>query len=72
MKVEGVKLFGKQVYGTPNGIRVGSKGHVIAPSFVFGKLNKGNARKLRKALRAAGFNGHAAQPREVHDLDLAS
>lgn len=49
------------VYATPTGLRVGnSKARVQATSEVYGSLDKGRRRAVRKALRAAGYGRHAA------------
>lgn len=45
------------------GLHVGKNGEALSPGAFFGTLTKGEARKVRKALRAAGFAGYAAQPR---------
>lgn len=54
---------GKTVYVAKTGLRLGSKGKVTSPSAMFAKMTKGEARKLRKALRAAGAAKFAAMPR---------
>jgi hypothetical protein len=51
------------VYATPTGLKVGSKGRVEKGGALFARLDKGRARVLRKALRAAGLKRHAAAPR---------
>jgi hypothetical protein len=50
------------VYATPTGVKLGSGGLVLAPGALYGRLGKSTARRLRKALRAAGFTAHAAAP----------
>lgn len=57
---------GKTVYLTPSGVRVGAKGKVMPRNFIptlFGKMDKGNVRKLRKAMRQAGWTRDAAAQR---------
>lgn len=55
-----VKVWGV-FYATVNGIKLGSRGRVLPTAQVLkGMIDKGSRRRLRKALRAAGFKGHAA------------
>lgn len=58
-----VEKFGSAVYATPTGFKLSSRGHVLPPSAVYSSLSKGEARKLRKASRAAGLPCHASAPR---------
>lgn len=52
------------VYATPTGLKVTARGKVHDPGYIYGALPKGDARKLRKAARAAGFTRHAAARRQ--------
>jgi hypothetical protein len=54
MQVKLVEINGKTYYATGKGIKVSSRGKVTLVQTVFGSLPKGERRKLRKALRAAG------------------
>lgn len=58
-----VKIDGKNVMATPTGLKLGSRGRVQSPGEVFGLLDKGTARKLRKELAGGGFPSHARQSR---------
>lgn len=53
----------KTIGVTPNGLKIGSKGKVQEPGEVLGMLPKGEARKLRKLLNAAGHTKFAAAER---------
>jgi len=62
----GTKLFSiadKPVYATAKGLKLGSTGKVQPAGEVLGLLPKGEARKLRKALRSTGHAEKAAAPR---------
>jgi len=49
------------IYATPTGIRLGTARSKVQPvGPVLGSMDKPSARRLRKALRRAGFRGHAA------------
>lgn len=61
-KALGTKINGKSVYVTPTGVRVG-KGKVTPAGAFFAALPKGHARRLRKALRAAGRPDLSGAPR---------
>jgi len=51
----------KVVTATPTGLKFA--GRVQPAGMVFGIVkDKGDIRKMRKQLREAGFNGHAAAP----------
>lgn len=50
-------------YATPTGIKATARGKVLDPGHLFGNVGKGYARRLRKALRSAGFAGHASAAR---------
>ena len=50
-------------YATPTGVQIGCKGRVAPAGEVFTRIGKSDARRLRKALRAAGFAGHASAAR---------
>lgn len=56
---------GLAVYLAATGVKVGSKGKVHNVSNALGMMDKGNARKLRKTLRAEGRTAEAAAPRVV-------
>lgn len=49
------KLNDKPVYLTPTGLKIGPRGKVLGVSHAYSKLNKGEARKVRKMLHAAGY-----------------
>jgi hypothetical protein len=51
-------------YATPTGLKIGAKGKVMPVSNVLAAMDKGEARRLRKALRAAGETAKAAAPRK--------
>lgn len=52
------------VYATPTGVKLGVRGKVIRPEGLVSELSKGPARRLRKALRRAGFAAHAGCRRQ--------
>lgn len=49
-----VQIDGKSLFATPTGLRMGSKGKVVAPGNLFGVLSKSESRQIRKALRRVG------------------
>lgn len=55
----GIELDGKTLYVTPTGLKLGAKGKVLDTSELYRSLDKGQTRKIRKALRANG-EGHKA------------
>lgn len=57
------QIGGKNVIATPTGIKISARGKVTNMSAAYGSMSKGDARKLRKALRAAGHIQHAAASR---------
>jgi len=57
------KIGGKTVFATPTGIKLGARGKVTSMSAAYSAMPKGESRKLRKALRAAGHYQHAAASR---------
>ncbi len=61
-RVRSVKL-GNGYYASPTGLRVGSKGKVVKDGLLLSSLEKGTARKVRKALRANGLAARAGTPR---------
>jgi len=67
MKSLGIKVrSGKRflvLHGNNDGIAVGRNGEVVSISAFYGTLSKGEARKVRKAFRAAGFGYAAGLPR---------
>lgn len=57
------KSSNRTIYLTPSGYRVGAKGTLCPREnipMLLGVMDKGNARKLRKALRANGWTKEAA------------
>ena len=55
---------GVPVYVSATGlVRLGGKGKAEQAGKVYGMLNKGEARRLRKALNAAGYAGIAGAKR---------
>jgi hypothetical protein len=54
-----VKLGRKVITVEGEAIKIGSKGKLLPAPQAYGKLDKGEARKVRKALRANGFAGLA-------------
>ena len=67
MKSLGIKVkSGKRslvLHVSKLGLHVGKSGEPLSPGAFYGTLTKGEARKVRKACRAAGFAGFAGQPR---------
>lgn len=67
MKSLGIKVrTGKKslvLHVSKLGLHIGKSGEALSPGAFYGTLTKGEARKVRKACRAAGFAGFAAQPR---------
>jgi len=59
-----VRFHNTNVFITPTGVRFSSKGRVLDTSTALGTLSKGQARILRKALRASGYAGRAGMPRK--------
>lgn len=57
------EVNGRQLYVSPNGLRFTSKGKVAEAGHVLSALDKGTARRVRKACRKAGYTGHAAARR---------
>lgn len=55
-----LKLDGKQIYLTPTGFKLGSRGKVITADELYRQLSKGNRRKARKFARKNGYNSHAS------------
>lgn len=58
-----INVSGKNVFATPTGLKLGSKGKVTEPGLILGQLPKGTARRLRKTLRSNGFTRHAGAAR---------
>ena len=58
-----LKVNGKSVYLTATGVKVTARGKVQTPGAFLGTLGKGQARQVRKALRAAGKGGWAGAKR---------
>jgi hypothetical protein len=63
IRLSGLEVYGDAVYATSQGIRIGRTGSFVPASTVYGYLDKAQARRLRKALHAAGFGSQAAAPR---------
>jgi hypothetical protein len=57
--VDGVGSF----YATPTGVKSGPRSKVYPAAVLVSLYNKGTARRIRKALRNAGYASHAAAPR---------
>lgn len=58
----GVKIDSKAVFATPTGLKIGSTGKVIPAGDLYGTLNKGTRRALRKSLHNIGRVNDAAAP----------
>ena len=58
----GVTISGVKLYATSTGLKFGAKDRVQSPGSVYGSLDKGTARRIRKACRRAGLIRHAAAP----------
>ncbi len=56
----GLTLNGKALYATPNGIKFGARGRVTPDAEVLQALDKGQRRRVRKALYAAGYRRRAS------------
>jgi len=54
-----VTLAGKPVYATATGLKLTARGKVLPAGALLAALPKGDARKVRKALRSAGKGGLA-------------
>lgn len=50
----GFSFNGKNVFVAKTGLKLGSKGKVTPAGKLFGMMNKGEARRLRKTLRSMG------------------
>jgi uncharacterized membrane protein len=63
-KIEGLKINGVQVYVNPAtlNVKIGSKGTAEPFPEALKRLPKGERRKVRKALRSAGYSGLAGVP----------
>ncbi len=60
-----VNLNGRNIFATPTGLKATARGKVIPASVFFGTMPKGEARRLRKALRKAGEARKASEPRRT-------
>lgn len=58
-----IKINGKQLFVTPTGVKLGSRGKVLPVGNLLGTVDKGTARKVRKSLRAAGHADKASAQR---------
>ncbi len=58
----GVTFDGTEFVLTPRGIKRGAKGKVVPDALALAALDKGGARRVRKALRRSGHAGRAATP----------
>lgn len=56
----GITLDGKAVYATPKGLKLGARGPVEPTQRILSETDRGNARRLRKALYRAGMVERAA------------
>ncbi len=56
----GVAFDGQEFILTPKGIKRGAKGRVVPDGILLATLDKGSARRVRKALRRSGHVGRAA------------
>lgn len=59
----GITINGHHLYVTPTGVKVTVRGKVEDTGSVLARVDKGTARRLRKALRRAGHHTKAAAPR---------
>lgn len=60
----GVKIGRSHVYTLPTGIRIGKQGRITRDvTSVLQEVDKGSARRIRKALRAQGLTEMAAAKR---------
>lgn len=64
-----VKVSGN-VYATATGLKVGARGRVLPAGAFFGGLPKGEARRVRKGLRAAGRAELAGAVRDTGEILL--
>lgn len=62
------KVGNRIVYGTGRGIRVGAAGKTQDAGKFYGRIPKGEARKVRKAAFAAGMIELARAKREPDDI----
>ncbi len=58
-----ISVQGKQVWVTPTGFKLGSKGKVTPTGEFLGSLSKGEARKLRKEMFKMGQKSKASAKR---------
>lgn len=66
MKKTTLSINGQPIYVTASGkVRVGTKGSATEVSKLYGTMDKGAARKLRKVFRDGGMVSLAAAPRLV-------
>lgn len=65
MKKTAIQLSGKTVYANPQtgNVKVGSRGPAEPAGVLYGKLAKGQARKIRKLFRSSGFGSLAGAKR---------
>lgn len=61
----GFNFNGKNVFVAKTGLKLGSKGKVTPAGRMYGMMNKGEARKLRKTLRGMGRVDLSAVSREA-------
>ena len=61
-----VEVEGREVFATPTGVKLSSRGRVLSAGELFGVLPKGEARRIRKALRRAGQAAKAGEIRLHH------
>ncbi len=58
-----IEVQGKQVWVTPTGFKLSSKGKVVSTGEFLGSLPKGEARKLRKEMFKMGQKSKASAKR---------
>lgn len=66
-----VQVNSGSYWATPTGVKVAAKGKVLDAGMVYSSLSKGDARKLRKALRAAGKPALAGARRDARAFEQA-
>lgn len=64
----GVVINTTLVYATPTGLKLGPRGKVVPPGQLLAGLDKGTARKVRKACYRAGLHRFAAMPTPPHPV----
>lgn len=62
-KIKNIMVNGRNLYATPTGFKLTYRGTVIPASALYGTLDKGQARRVRKAVRSLGRIDLASAPR---------